>query len=171
MFNRNYNLLTWAIVLEDVRCMGARLLGSWSFGDGCASWADGLVDETHLYWRRCCVRGKLMLMMWMRLRLMKCTGVAVFGVVVGSTRHSGGYLRTEFKILTTMDQMHKVVRITMYWKKRDAAERNSTIGSCWRRKVGPKKLMAIVWWNNQQGHQSRLAKLYTEFSSKGQTKH
>ena len=37
VLNRNHDLLAWATVLEDVRSTGARLFGSWSFGDGCAS--------------------------------------------------------------------------------------------------------------------------------------
>ena len=49
-----------------------------------------------------------MLMIRMRLRLIECTGVAVYGIVAGSTRHFGGYLRTKSKILTTIDQTHKV---------------------------------------------------------------
>ena len=41
---------------------------------------------------------------------MNCIGVSLTGKMLGSTGHSRGYLRTKSKILTTMDQIHKVER-------------------------------------------------------------
>ena len=76
--------------------------------------------------------------------MMNCTDVVVNGVMLGFTGHSGGYLRTKLKILTTMDPMHKVERTTGYRRKSNAAKRNSTMGLCRRRKVRPKKPMAIT---------------------------
>lgn len=62
MFNLNHDFRTVITVLQDVWGKGAGLLGSRGFSDGFATWTDGLIDETHIYWRLRFLRAGLMLM-------------------------------------------------------------------------------------------------------------